>query len=85
MRPAGPLPPRPTSSTPSSSRELPDGGRRAHRRGRVGGDDRDDRLARGLRLLPAVDGAQELLAGLADHDDHSSDAGDVPLFDQDLE
>ena len=65
--------------------QLPDGRRRAHRRLRVGRDDRDDRLARGLRLLPAVDGAQELLARLADHDDHGSDAGDVSLLDEDLE
>ena len=66
-------------------RQLPDGRRRAHGRRRVGRDDRDDRLARGLRLLPAVDGAQELLSRLADHHDHRSDAGDVSLLDEDLE
>ena len=65
--------------------QLADGRRRAHRCLRVGRDDRDDRLARGLRLLPGVDGAQELLARLADHDDHGSDAGDVSLLDEDLE
>ena len=65
--------------------QLPDGRRRPHRRLRVGRYDRDDRLARGLRLLAAVDGAQELLPRFADHHDHGADRCHVALLHQDLE
>ena len=67
-------------------RQLPHGGSRADRRRRVGRDDRDERLG-GLarRLVTGLDGAQELLALLADHDQHRTDGRDVPLLDEDLE
>ena len=72
---------------PELSGELADGGRRAHRRRRVGRDDRHERLPRGLaaRGRPGIDGSEELLALLADHDEHRTHRRDDALVDEDLQ
>jgi DNA-binding CsgD family transcriptional regulator len=68
-------------------RELAHGRCRPHGRGGIGWHDRHPRLlARWCALLLAgLDGAQQLLALLADDDDHGADRGDVALGNEDLQ
>ena len=85
IRPPGPLPCRPTSSTPSERASCRTAG--VARTAAVGSDGTtetsgsDDCSETRCRL----DGAQELLALGADHDEHGADRRDLALLDEDLE
>ena len=65
--------------------ELPHRRRGAHGRRGVGGHDGDDRLRRVLGGGVVVDGAEELLSLLPDHDEDCPDRRDRSLLDEDLE
>ena len=68
-------------------REPADGRRRTDGLRRLGRDDRDDRLGAGdvgARVAP-LDGAEQLLALLADHHEHGPDGRNLAFRDEDHE
>ena len=68
------------------SRQLPHGRRGPHGVDRLGRDDGDERLRRGVRAgVAPLDRPEQLLSLLADHDEHGPDGRDLALLDEDLE
>ncbi len=84
IRPPGPVPWTTSRSTPCSLRQRTNGRGGAHRRGRLVGND-GERCRRQRVGCGFVDGAQQLLAFLADHDEHAADRCHLAFRDEDLQ
>ena len=80
IRPPGPVRVDADEVDAELSRQLPHGRRGPHGVDRLGRDDGDERLRRGVRAgVAPLDRAEQLLSLLADHDEHGPDGRDLRL------